>query len=116
MSGSVPIKTASAAARKVHTRVRPGVKALKEIRKYQKSTDNLIRKAPFQRLVRSIINDLEQAQGMRCNTQYLAALQESVEAFMTRLFEDSNLCCLHAKRVTLSNKDLLLARRIRNLK
>ena len=116
MSGSVPIKTASAAARKVQTRVRPGVKALKEIRKYQKSTDNLIRKAPFQRLVRSIINDLEQAQGMRCNTQYLAALQESVEAFMTRLFEDSNLCCLHAKRVTLSNKDLLLARRIRNLK
>lgn len=96
--------------RKPH-RYRPGTVALREIRRYQKSTDLLIRKAPFQRLVREIAQDLHAE--LRFQTAAVAALQESCEAYLTTLFEDTNLCAIHAKRVTIFPKDMQLARRIR---
>jgi histone H3 len=95
-------------------RYRPGTVALREIRRYQKSTDLLIRKLPFQRLVREIARDFTAA-GMEVRFQGTAilALQEATEAYLVSLFEDTNLCAIHAKRVTVMPKDMQLARRIR---
>ena len=90
---------------------RPGTVALREIRKYQKSTDLLIRKLPFQRLVREIAQDYKS--DLRFQSQAVLALQEAAEAFMVNLFEDTNLWAIHAKRVTIMSKDIQLARRIR---
>jgi histone H3 len=92
-------------------RYRPGTVALREIRKFQKSTELLIRKLPFQRLVREISNDFKAE--LRFHSQALLALQEAAEAYLVGLFEDTNLCAIHAKRVTIMPKDLQLARRIR---
>jgi len=92
-------------------RYRPGTVALREIRKYQKSTELLVRKAPFQRLVREIAHDINS--DLRFQTMALAALQEAAEAYLVGLFEDTNLCAIHAKRVTIFPKDIQLARRIR---
>ncbi|WMV10324.1 hypothetical protein MTR67_004289 [Solanum verrucosum] len=94
---------ATGGVKKPH-RFRPGTVALREIRKYQKSTELLIRKLPFQRLVREIAQDFNSA---------VAALQEAAEAYLVGLFEDTNLCAIHAKRVTIMPKDIQLARRIR---
>ncbi|KAH8598056.1 putative histone H3 protein [Bisporella sp. PMI_857] len=95
-------------------RYRPGTLALKEIKQYQRSTDLLIRKLPFARLVREIALTLRPAgEGMRWQSQAIMALQESAEAFLVHLFEDTNLCAIHAKRVTIMQKDIQLARRIR---
>ncbi|KAJ3351771.1 centromeric DNA-binding histone H3-like protein cse4 [Entophlyctis luteolus] len=101
-------------------RYRPGTVALREIRKYQKSTDLLLRKLPFSRLVREIIGHYTndrfrdgEGSGMRVQSVALAALQEAAEAFLVHLFEDANLCAIHAKRVTIMQKDIQLARRIR---
>jgi histone H3 len=92
-------------------RFRPGTVALREIRKYQKSTELLIKKLPFQRLVREV------AQDFKCDVRFqshaIMALQEASEAYLTSLFEDTNLCAIHAKRVTIFPKDIQLARRIR---
>ena len=93
-------------------RYRPGTLAIREIRKFQKSTDLLIRKLPFARLVREICNELSMYP-MRWTAEALLALQESSEDFLVHLFEDCNLCAIHAKRVTIMPKDLQLARRIR---
>jgi histone H3 len=92
-------------------RYRPGTVALREIRKYQKSTDLLIRKLPFQRLVREIAQDFKN--DLRFQSTAILALQEAAEAFLVSLFEDTNLCAIHAKRVTIMPKDIQLARRIR---
>ena len=92
-------------------RYRPGTVALREIRKYQKSTDLLIRKAPFQRLVREIAQDFKT--DLRFQGSAVLALQEAAEAYLVGLFEDTNLCAIHAKRVTIMPKDIQLARRIR---
>jgi histone H3 len=92
-------------------RFRPGTVALKQIRKYQKSTELLIKKAPFQRLVREIAMDFNTS--LRFQSPALMALQEATEAYLTSLFEDTNLCALHAKRVTIMPKDMKLAMRIR---
>ena len=92
-------------------RFRPGTIALREIRKFQKSTDLLIRKLPFQKLVREIA--LTYKSDLRFQTQAILALQEASEAYLVKLFEDTNLCAIHAKRVTIMPKDLMLARRIR---
>ena len=89
---------------------RPGIYALREIRHFQKATVLLIRKLPFQRLVREIAEELRP--GLRFQSSALLALQEAVEAYLVKLFEDTNLCAIHAKRVTIMPKDLLLARRI----
>ena len=92
-------------------RFRPGTVALREIRKYQKSTDLLIHRLPFQRLVREI------AHSYNCNIRFqstaLLALQEAAEAYIVGLMEDTNMCAIHAKRVTIMQKDIHLARRIR---
>ncbi|CAN0415517.1 unnamed protein product, partial [Ascophyllum nodosum] len=84
---------------------------LREIRRYQKSTELLIRKLPFQRLVREIAQDFKS--DLRFQGSAVLALQEAAEAYLVGLFEDTNLCAIHAKRVTIMPKDIQLARRIR---
>lgn len=105
--------------RKPH-RFHPGTVALREIRKFQRSTELLIRKLPFQRLVREIAQEFvrpalnsEQTGGLRFQSTAIQALQEASEAYLVSLFEDTNLCALHAKRVTIMPRDMQLARRIR---
>ena len=125
---------------KQHQRFRPGTVALQEIRKYQKSSELLIRKTPFARLVREIVQNSTRSD-LRLQSTAILALQEQVvfihtckshsfiiltfvylvstattrasEAYLIALFEDANLCAIHAKRVTLMPKDIELARRIR---
>ncbi|KAK2703345.1 hypothetical protein QYM36_018138 [Artemia franciscana] len=92
-------------------RYRPGTVAPREIRHYQKSTELLIRKLSFQRLVREIAQDFKT--DLRFQSSALMALQEAIEASLVGLFEDTNLCAIHAKRVTIMPKDVQLARRIR---
>ena len=92
-------------------RYRPGTVALREIRKYQKSTDLLIRKLPFQRLVKEISQQF--ATEIRFTSLSICALQEAAEAYLVGLFEDTNMCAIHAKRITIMPKDIQLARRIR---
>ena len=92
-------------------RWRPGTVALRQIKKYQKTTDLLMRKAPFQRLVRELATGHKD--GLRWQASAVAALQEATEAYVTGLLSDANLCALHAKRVTLMARDLQLARRLR---
>ncbi|KAF9780120.1 histone-fold-containing protein [Thelephora terrestris] len=100
-------------------RFRPGTVALREIRKYQRSTDLLIRKLPFSRLVREVaqdmttqVNDYTEV-GLRWQSSAILALQEAAETYLVHLFEDANLCAIHAKRVTIMQRDIQLARRIR---
>ncbi|KAL9661659.1 hypothetical protein QQ045_026485 [Rhodiola kirilowii] len=100
---------ATGGVKKPH-RFRPGTVALREIRKYQKSTELLIRKLPFQRLVREIAQDFKT--DLRFQSSAVAALQEAAEAYLVGLFEDTNLCAIHAKRVTIMPKDIQLARRL----
>jgi histone H3 len=105
-------KTAPAAGgvKKPH-RFKPGTVALREIRKYQKSTELLLRKLPFQRLVREIATEFKT--DLRFQSTAVFALQEAAESYLVGLFEDTNLCAIHAKRVTIMPKDIQLARRIR---
>ncbi|KAK8847548.1 histone H3 [Kwoniella newhampshirensis] len=100
----------SGGVKKPH-RYRPGTVALREIRRYQKSTELLIRKLPFQRLVREIAQDFKT--DLRFQSSAIGALQEASEAYLVSLFEDTNLAAIHAKRVTIQPKDLQLARRLR---
>ena len=95
----------------VHHRFCPGMMALKEIRHYQKFMGFLIRKLPFQRLVREIA--IEVAQEMRFQSSALLVLQEAAEAYLVGLFKDTNLCAIHTRHVTILPKDIQLARRIR---
>merc|ERR1712093_827985 len=83
-------------------RKRPGTVALREIRKYQKSTELLMRKLPFQRLVREIALDFKM--DLRFQSTAVVALQEASEAFLVGVFEDTNLCAIHGKRVTIMPK------------
>jgi histone H3 len=92
-------------------RFRPGTIALREIRRYQKSTDHLIRKLPFQRLVREIAGGY-MTDG-RFQASAVGALQEATEAYVVSLFEDMQLCAFHAKRITIQPKDMYLTRRLR---
>ncbi|KAK4661897.1 centromeric DNA-binding histone H3-like protein cse4 [Podospora pseudopauciseta] len=97
-------------------RYRPGTLALKEIRRYQSNTDLLLLKLPFARLVREIaITCRPMNDELRWQSQAIQALQEASEAFLVHLFEDTNLLAIHAKRVTIMQKDLQLARRIRGV-
>eukprot|EP00227_Mantoniella_beaufortii_P000043 CAMPEP_0197613464 /NCGR_PEP_ID=MMETSP1326-20131121/59033_1 /TAXON_ID=1155430 /ORGANISM="Genus nov. species nov., Strain RCC2288" /LENGTH=246 /DNA_ID=CAMNT_0043182327 /DNA_START=212 /DNA_END=953 /DNA_ORIENTATION=- len=100
------------AVKKAKRIVRRGTVALREIRRFQKTTELLIRKAPFSRLVREIAQDLNTSV-CRFQNVALEALQEACEAYIVNLFEDTNLCAIHAKRVTVMPKDMQLARRIR---
>lgn len=131
----VNASTASPGTRK-KPRYKPGTVALREIRRYQKSTDLLLLKLPFSRLVcrvpvyicqtgwgtstnapqvREVAYNVAPAslEGHRWQSQAIQALQEAAEAFLVHLFEDTNLCALHAKRVTIMQKDIQLARRLR---
>merc|ERR1712005_24742 len=101
---------ATGGVKKPH-RYRPGTVALREIRRYQKSTELLLRKLPFQRLVREIAQDFKT--DLRFQSSAVMALQEASEAYLVGLMEDTNLCAIHAKRVTIMPRDIQLARRIR---
>ena len=103
--------TAEGVVQKKRKRKRIGKPALEQIRKYQKSTDLLIRKLPFQRLVREISKDFKE--DVRFQSTAILALQEAAESYLVGLFADTNLCAIHANRVTIMPKDMQLARRIR---
>jgi len=107
----------TAGIKKPH-RFRPGTVALREIRRYQGSSELLIRKLPFQRLVREIAQEFSFKNGkdIRFQSTALCCLQEAAEAYLVHLFEDTNLCAIHAKRMTIMPKDIHLARRIRGEK
>ena len=92
-------------------RYRPGTVALRQIRKYKKSTDLLIQKLPFRRLVRELALDIDNQK--RFQESALRAIQEAAEAYIVSLLEEANLCAIHAKRITIQPKDLQLAKRLR---
>jgi histone H3 len=104
-------KSAKANPVKKPHRYRPGTVALRDIRRYQKSTELLIRKLPFQRLVREIAQEFKT--DLRFQATAVLAIQEAAEAYLVGLMEDTNLCAIHAKRVTIFPKDIQLARRVR---
>merc|ERR1712094_88056 len=111
-SGQGPRKAlASKAGQKKQKRFRPGTKALREVKKYQKTTELLMRKLPFQRLVREIAH--ESNADLYFQRQALLALQEATETYLVGVFEDTNLAAIHGKRVTIMPRDLQLARRLR---
>ncbi|EGN96296.1 hypothetical protein SERLA73DRAFT_185971 [Serpula lacrymans var. lacrymans S7.3] len=107
----MPKTTMSSQGVKKPHRFRPGTVALREIRRYQKTTELLIRKLPFQRLVRELAQEIKSE--LRFQSSALMALQEASEAYLISLFEDTNMAAIHAKRVTIQPKDLALARRLR---
>ena len=100
-----PPKSTSGNSAKLH-RYKSGTVALWEIRRYQTSTELLIRKLPFARLVREIAQDFKT--DLRFQSSSIGAQQEASEAYLVGLYEDTNLCAIHAKRVTIMPKDLQL--------
>ena len=98
--------------RKPH-KFRPGTVALREIRKYQKSTELLIRKAPFKRLVKEITLQVNIGEEYRDQSVAVLALQEAAEHYIVKLFEDTQLLAIQGKRITIYTQDMQLARRIR---
>jgi len=104
-------KSAGASGVKKSFRWRPGTVALRDIRRLQKSTDLLLRKAPFQRLVRDCAE--AHKKGLRFAASSLAALQEATESYAVSLLSDTNLCAIHTRRVTIMPRDIELARRLR---
>jgi histone H3 len=109
MKRAITVSSSEAATKK--RKYRPGTVALREIRKYQKSTDLLIKRLPFSRLVREIAQEYKSE--VRFQQSALNALQESAESYMVGIFEDTNLAALHAKRITIQAKDILLVARLR---
>ena len=91
-------------------RFRPGTVALREIRQYQKSTELLIRKLPFQRLVKEVAQQIRP--GLRFQSTAILALQEATESFLVNMFEDVNVCAIHGGRVTIQPKDIQLWKRM----
>ncbi|XBI26132.1 hypothetical protein VPH35_050916 [Triticum aestivum] len=109
--GKAPRKQLATKAARKSAPATGGVKKPHRLAPYQKSTELLIRKLPFQRLVREIAQDFKT--DLRFQSSAVSALQEAAEAYLVGLFEDTNLCAIHAKRVTIMPKDIQLARRIR---
>jgi histone H3 len=105
------VKTAEKKEGKTTHRWKAGTVALREIKRYQKSNDLLLPRAPFMRLVKDITEKTDHQ--LRFQSQAIQALQEATEAYIVGLFEDTNLCAIHAKRQTVMKKDMELARRIR---
>ena len=115
-------KTSTPLGVKRNFRHRPGTVALREIRKYQKSTELLIKKLPFSRLVREILTYetsilkegivSKRSKVSRLSSEAFLILQEATEKYLTDLFEDANLSAIHAKRYTIQPKDIQLARRV----
>ena len=83
--------------------------ALQEIRKLQKSFEDLIPFAPFARLVRGLCHELVE---MRFTKEAIQALRSGAEAYLLEILEKSNLACRHAGRCTLQPKDVQLMRRV----
>lgn len=102
--------TSQGGAKRQH-RWRPGTVALREVRKYQHTTELLIARAPFRRLVKEIVETFKDT--MRMRSSALEAIHEATEAYIVGVLGDANLCTIHAKRVTLYPKDLQLAMRLR---
>ena len=104
---------ATGGVKKPH-RFRAGTRALREIRHYQKRTDLLLRRGPFARLIREYLNEhpLRSGEAARIQPNAILALQEASEAMLVALFEDTNLCGIHAKRVTIQPKDIQLAKKL----
>ncbi|EJW05063.1 hypothetical protein EDEG_00844 [Edhazardia aedis USNM 41457] len=101
----------SSAAIKTHRKFKPGTVAAREIRKYQKSIELLIRKQPFQRLVKNVAAKMKT--DVRFQGPSHICIQESAENFMTSFFESANLCVKHSNRVTLMVKDMILVAKIK---
>lgn len=99
------------AAPPVQRRYRPGTRALREIRHFQKGTGVLIPRNPFERVVREVVD--RHFSGYRIQESAFLTLQQASEAYLVDLFADSDLCAIHAKRVTIMPKDMTLALRIR---
>eukprot|EP01127_Copromyxa_protea_P009132 TRINITY_DN212_c0_g1_i1.p2 TRINITY_DN212_c0_g1~~TRINITY_DN212_c0_g1_i1.p2 ORF type:complete len:168 (-),score=5.83 TRINITY_DN212_c0_g1_i1:73-576(-) len=98
-------------------RFRPGTRALMEIRRYQKSTELLMPKLSFCRVVRDLANKRSRAdEGFRWQGQALLAIQHAAENYVVRLFQDANLCAIHGKRKTVMLSDFYLARRLRGVR
>lgn len=97
-------------------RYRPGTVALREIRYFQKSTQLLLRKSPFARLVREIAQDLLLKPDLYWQSTAMLALQEAAESYLVGLFEDTNIVAINSKRVTIMPRDMQVARRIRGLR
>ena len=102
-------KSAPKQGRKPH-RYRPGTKALKEIREYQKTGGLLIPKQPMLRFVKEIIHQFKA--DFRIQESALNVLREAAEAFLVAFFENSNLCAIHGKRVTILQKDMELVKKL----
>jgi len=113
-SGPVNMKPKSPGSIK-KKKYRAGTRALKEIRKYQKGCDLLIPALPFSRLIREVAQSVlgYSMPDVRFQSAAIMALQEAAEAYLVTLFEDTVLCAIHAKRVTIMPRDMQLARRIR---
>lgn len=94
-------------------RFHPGTVSLREIKRFQKSAELLLPKAPFHRLVRDTVDGVCPGQSFRFQPDALAALQDAAESYLVGLFEDVNLCAIHGGRVTVSPRDFSLALRIR---
>ena len=100
---------------------RPGILALHEIRRNQKLTELLIKRLPFQRIVWEISQDYRicplRAGTLSVQVRFqlvaITAMQKTAEDFLVDLFEDVNLLAVHAKRVTVMQRDIRLAVRIR---
>nr|CDJ89914.1 Histone core domain containing protein [Haemonchus contortus] len=104
----------SFARRSIGRRHRPGVKALKEIRRLQKSTCNLIPKLPFQRVIREVVTELYPDCEYRFTVESCEALHVAAEDLITRMFEEANTCAIHAKRVTVMPSDIRLVRKVQH--
>ena len=110
-SGKASSQASSSTNIKKPFRFRPGTVALRDIRRYQRGTDLLLRKLPFQRIVREIA--MAGKDGLRFQASAVLAMQEATEAHLVNLFADTCLCAIHGRRVTIMPKDIQLARRLR---
>ena len=108
---SVRSKKSSKGSARRKRRFRPGTVALREIRKYQKSTELLIRKIPFQRLVREIVYKIKD-KDFKFQSTALLALQEASEEFLVNMFDQCNHIAIHGKRTTVMVKDIRLWKRL----
>ena len=108
---SVRSKKSSKGSARRKRRFRPGTVALREIRKYQKSTELLIRKIPFQRLVREIVYKMKD-KDFKFQSTALLALQEASEGFLVNMFDQCNHIAIHGKRTTVMVKDIRLWKRL----
>ena len=107
----VILEKSTTSSKKAPTKFRPGTVALRDIKRYQKGTEMLLRKLPFQRLVREIAQTSKD--GLRFAASAVLAMQEATEAHIINLFADTCLCAIHGRRVTIQPRDLQLARRLR---